>query len=60
MADQRASRGKKDRTRIDLDDDHELRYWARKFDVSRTDLKRAVDRVGVVAKDVAAYLGKAL
>jgi hypothetical protein len=60
MTDEPLSRGGKDRTRIDLNDDHDLRYWSRRLNISRTDLKRAVDKVGVVAADVARYLGKNL
>jgi hypothetical protein len=44
--------GGKDRTRIDIHDDHDLRYWSRKFDVSRADVRRAVEKVGVLADDV--------
>ena len=45
-------RGAPDRTRINIDDDHDPRYWSRKLNVSRTDLKRADDKVGTVPEDV--------
>jgi hypothetical protein len=50
----------KDRTRIDVTDDHDLRYWSRKFDISRPQLIRAVNAVGPVAADVARHLGRDL
>jgi uncharacterized protein DUF3606 len=47
-----------DRKRINIHDDHELRYWSHRLGVSRDELKRAVNRVGVMADDVARALGK--
>jgi hypothetical protein len=52
MSDGPATRGGKDRTRIDVSDDHALRYWSRRLNVSREDVKRAVEKVGVLADDV--------
>ena len=60
MIDQRTSRAGKDRTRIDIGDDHDLRYWSRRFDVSRNEIRRAVETVGALAEDVARHLGKEL
>ena len=48
-----------DRERINVNEDYELRYWTEKFGVSAEDLKRAVERVGPMADDVACALGKA-
>ena len=48
-----------DRERINVNEDYELRYWTEKFGVSAEDLKRAVERVGPMADDVARALGKA-
>jgi len=48
-----------DRKRINVNEDYELRYWTEKFGVSAEDLKRAVERVGPMADDVARALGKA-
>jgi Protein of unknown function (DUF3606) len=47
-----------DRKRINVHEDHELRYWSKKFGVSHDQLKAAVRRVGVMADDVARELGK--
>ena len=48
-----------DRKRINVNEDYELRYWTEKFGVSADELKRAVERVGPMAEDVARALGKA-
>ena len=47
-----------DRRRINIHQDHEVRYWTEKFGVSASELKRAVMKVGVVVDDVARTLGK--
>jgi uncharacterized protein DUF3606 len=47
-----------DRKRINIHEDHELRYWSNRLGVSRDELKRAVSKVGVMADDVARALGK--
>jgi hypothetical protein len=47
-----------DRKRINVHDDHELRYWSHRLGVSGDELKRAVNKVGVMADDVARELGK--
>jgi hypothetical protein len=46
------------RKRINVHEDHELRYWSKEFGVSHDQLKAAVRRVGVMADDVARELGK--
>jgi Protein of unknown function (DUF3606) len=35
-----------------MHEDYEVRYWMEKFGVTREDLERAVQKVGVMAKDV--------
>ena len=57
MSDNR-SKSVADRDRINVHEDHELRYWSHRFGVSRDELKRAVSKVGVMADDVARTLGK--
>ena len=47
-----------DRDRINVHEDHELRYWSHRFGVSHDQLKHAVSKVGVRADDVARALGK--
>jgi hypothetical protein len=52
MADDLKNRGPADRDRINVHEDYELRYWSEKFGVSHDALKAAVQKVGVMAKDV--------
>ena len=52
MADDTSNRGRPDRDRINLEQDHEVAYWSEKFGVSREQLRRAVEKVGPVAKNV--------
>jgi hypothetical protein len=58
MADDRSIRGGADRTRINMNEDYEVRYWTEKWNVSREQLAAAVRDVGVIASDVARKLGK--
>lgn len=46
-----------DAQRVNVNQEHELRYWTDKFGVSAERLKSAVERVGPMAEDVAAELG---
>ncbi|WP_424681444.1 DUF3606 domain-containing protein [Frateuria sp. YIM B11624] len=52
MSDDLNNRGPADRTRVNVNEDYEARYWADKWHVSMEELRAAVDRVGVMAKDV--------
>jgi len=58
MADDKDRRGPRDRERIDVNEDYELRYWSEKFGVSRDDLQQAVQRVGNKAADVERALSR--
>lgn len=55
MSDNKMNAGSRDRDRINLSEDYEVRYWSKKFAVSADELKRAVSKVGSMAKDVEAY-----
>jgi len=57
MADDLALRGAADRTRIDVNEDHELRYWTHTLGVSEEELRKAVAAVGVSASAVREHLG---
>ena len=59
MADDRNIRGAADRSRINMQEDYEVRYWTEKWSATREQLAEAVRAVGVMVKDVAAKLGKA-
>jgi hypothetical protein len=58
IADDRSIRGAADRTRINMQEDFEVRYWTQKWNVSREQLADAVSEVGVMAAGVARKLGK--
>jgi hypothetical protein len=51
MADDKGTSGGQDRTRINTDQDYEVRDWAKKFGVSSEQLKAAVKAVGSNAKE---------
>lgn len=52
MADDKTNRGPQDSSRINVNEDYELRYWTDKFGVSEDRLRAAVDKVGVSAEAV--------
>jgi hypothetical protein len=58
MADDPTRRGTADRSKISMSDDHEVRYWTRHLDVTREQLRSAVDKVGNSAAAVRKELGK--
>lgn len=57
MPDDPSIRGPADAARIDLEEEHELRYWTQVLGVSETKLRAAVMFAGVMTGDVRAYLG---
>ncbi|MBB1599990.1 DUF3606 domain-containing protein [Variovorax sp. UMC13] len=57
MADDKSIRGPADAARINLNEEHELRYWTKALGVTEQKLRAAVAAAGVMAKDVRAYLG---
>ena len=59
MVDDKINRGQPDRSRINMDEDYEVKYWIKHLGVSREELQRAVDRVGNSAGAVRKELGKA-
>jgi hypothetical protein len=46
-----------DRSKINLDHPHEVKYWTRALKVSKEDLLRAIDKVGNSAATVRKELG---
>jgi hypothetical protein len=56
MADDPQKRGGQDRTRINVEQAHERRYWTEKFGVPEEVLRRAVATVGVQVDKVEAFL----
>lgn len=58
MPDDTTNRGAQDRARINVNEDHEIRYWAQALGVSEQQLREAVAAVGVSAEAVRQHLGK--
>lgn len=58
MPDDLKNRGPGDRSRVNIHEDHEVRYWTEKWGVSKEELTAAVRKVGVSADAVARELGK--
>jgi hypothetical protein len=58
MADDLTKRGQPDRSKINMSEDYEVKYWTRHLGVSREELQRAVDKVGNAAPAVRKELGK--
>lgn len=58
MSDDKTNRGPRDADRVNVNEDYEVRYWTKRWGVSEQELRTAVKRVGVMAKDVAKALGR--
>jgi hypothetical protein len=58
MADDKSNRGAQDRSRINMHEDYEVRYWTEKFGVSKERLQQAIDKAGPSAEAVRKELGK--
>ena len=56
MADDTTKRGPRDRTQINLDQEHEVRYWTETLGVTKEELRAAVDKVGRSAERVREHL----
>lgn len=56
MPDNLQNRSGTDRKRINVNEDHELRGWSKKFGVSKDRLKEAVQAVGDQSDKVEKYL----
>lgn len=58
MSDDKSKTGQGDRTRINVNETYELRYWSEKFGVTQDTLREAVHKVGVNVTDVEQQLQK--
>ena len=58
MADDTMKRDYRDRDRINVHEDYELRYWTKELGVTPEKLKQTVEKVGVMLTDVRKALGK--
>ena len=59
MPDDLKKRGQPDRSRIAMEEEHEVRYWTKHLGVTKEELQKAVDKVGNTAAAVRKELGKA-
>lgn len=57
MADDKRIRGPADAAQINLNEEHELRYWTQSLGVSEAELRSAVAEAGVMSQDVRTHLG---
>jgi len=60
MSDNLHLRGKPDRDRVNVHEPWEVTHWCGKFNCTEAQLKAAVRAVGVMARDVEAYLRRRL
>lgn len=58
MADDLTNRGPQDRAQINVNEDHEMRYWTVACDVAEAELRMAVAAVGTSSEAVRDYLGR--
>jgi hypothetical protein len=58
MVDDTAKRDYRDRDRINVHEDYELRYWTKELGVTPEQLKQTVEKMGVMVTDVRKALGK--
>ena len=58
MSDNLQNRGPQDRSRINIHEPWEVRWWTQELGVSETQLRSAVGAVGVSASAVRQRLGK--
>lgn len=59
MSDDLKNRGPQDRSRINVNEDHEMRYWSKELGVSEDQLRESVKVAGVSVDAVKKHLGKA-
>ncbi len=58
MSDDLSKRGPQDRSRINVNEPHELRYWTQELGISEAELRDAVKAVGPSATAVREHLRK--
>jgi hypothetical protein len=58
MSDDLKNRGPQDSARINVNEEHELRYWTKELNISAEQLKQAVKVAGVSVEAVRKHLGK--
>lgn len=58
MSDDLNKRGPADATRVNVNEDWEVRYWCQKWGCTEQQLRECVKKAGVMASAVAKCLGK--
>jgi hypothetical protein len=58
MADDKTNRGEPDRSRINMSEDYEVKYWMERLGTTREEQQKAIDRVGNSANAVAKEFGQ--
>jgi hypothetical protein len=58
MVDNLQNRGPADRSRINVHESWEVRWWTQELGISEAQLRAAVDAVGVSAANVRCHLGR--
>jgi hypothetical protein len=58
MADSKLNRGQPDRSKINMSEDYEVKYWTKELGVSREELETLVEKVGNSAAAVRKELDK--
>jgi hypothetical protein len=58
MADDPKKNGPEDASRVNIHQEHEVRYWCSKFGCTEAELREAVKAVGTSAAAVGEYLAK--
>ncbi len=56
--DNKKQTGSPDRDKINVNEDYEVEYWSKKFNITPQKLRDAVKSAGVNVKDVEKYLQK--
>jgi hypothetical protein len=59
MSDDLNDRGPRDRSRINFDEEWEIRWWCMKFGVTEEQLRSAVDTVGPTSAEIERHLKQA-
>jgi len=56
--DDKSKTGKADDSRININESYELQYWSEKLNVTREELKKAVETAGPLVEDIENYFSK--
>ena len=57
MSDDKRKHGESDRSRVNMSEEYDVKYWMQHLGVTKDELQKVVDRVGTSVKDVEKELG---